>query len=441
MVNDCFFDLVRCVVYGDLNPLELRMIKLFARKPALVLPLIALLATAGIVMAKRSDDEGAHRRHKAPRLMSRSTVPPKPSWQTQLDLRKLVNRNGRLVQKLRSGEDVSYTLDPVLQKRASLYLKRYELPYGAIVMTDVKSGNILALAGHSSVQPEAKQVNWALKPWAPAASVFKLVTAAALLERGVPADATVCYHGGLRGLRAHHLKNDPRRDQSCRTFSTAIAKSINPIVAKLANRYLSQKELQDMAKRFRFNSKIPFALPVGISSAEIPEDALERAKVSAGFWHTQLSPLHGALIASTIANQGVTRWPQLIDKVQGRDGKKIKVNGPRSSRTLSADAAKKLAKMMAKTATRGSGRRGFFTRRGKALLPGLSVAGKTGSLSKGNIHYSWFVGFAPADKPKVAFSVLLGNPARWRIKASTAARLILTDYLAAKPSKLALATP
>lgn len=418
------------------------MIKLFTKKPALVLPLIAVLASAGIVMAKHSTGKGSALGKEKPGLLSRSLAPPKPSWRQQLNLGKLINEGKFLVQDLLGGEKITTTLDPTLQQRASLYLQRYELPYGAIVMTDVKSGRVLALAGHSSAQPTVPDENWALKAWAPAASVFKLVTAAALLERGIPANTTVCYHGGLRGLQTHHLKNDPRRDQSCRTFSTAIAKSINPIVAKLANRYLGRSQLQDMSRRLSFNRAIPFDLPVGVSSAEIPDDPFERAKVSAGFWHTQLSPLHGALIASTIANGGLTLWPRLIDTVQDSEAKIIltagQTAGPKSTRAFSADAAQKLAKMMVETTTRGTGRRGFFNRRGKALLPGIRVAGKTGSLNKGSIHYSWFVGFAPADKPEVAVSVLLGNPDRWRLKASTAARLILTDYFAEKPPELAL---
>lgn len=343
----------------------------------------------------------------------------------------------RLVQRLPDGRRVVFTLDPVLQRQAKALLRDYEIPYGAIVMYDLRSGAVLVLAGHSAHDQRLGARELCLTPWAPAASIYKLVTAGALLTRGVAADAPVCYHGGLRDLQEEHLRPQPRLDHTCRSLGDAVAHSINPIVAKLATRYLDRTALVDWSTRFGFNRPIPFELAVTPSSADIPSSELERARAAAGFWHTALSPLHGAVIAGVAANGGLLRWPHLVRQGRGSaagdsaagDSADLAPDG-RDLRVLDRHVAARLAAMMARTTTQGSGRRGFIGRGGRPYLPELSVAGKTGSLSRRDpqLDYSWFVGFAPTEHPEVAFAVLLANPPRWRIKASTAARLLLERY-------------
>lgn len=95
---------------------------------------------------------------------------------------------------------------------------------------------------------------------------------------------------------------------------------------------------------------------------------------------------------------------------------------------ISKATATQLKAMMALTVSNGTARGGFYDRRGRPYLGELTVAGKTGSLARNSpyLHYNWFAGFAPVDRPKVAFAVLLGNPMRWRIKATHAARHLLT---------------
>jgi peptidoglycan glycosyltransferase len=85
--------------------------------------------------------------------------------------------------------------------------------------------------------------------------------------------------------------------------------------------------------------------------------------------------------------------------------------------------------------TDGTSRSAFLDERGRTLLPGMAVAGKTGSLSGNNPFkaYSWWVGYAPADKPKIALAVLVVNGALWRIKSSFVAREILREYLGPRP--------
>src|SRR5438132_607344 len=73
----------------------------------------------------------------------------------------------------------------------------------------------------------------ALEPWAPAASVFKLVTASALVAGGTDGDTNVCFHGGIRSVTESNLRDD-KRDNVCHTLTFGVAHSNNALVGKLA---------------------------------------------------------------------------------------------------------------------------------------------------------------------------------------------------------------
>ena len=408
------------------------MLGFFRERPAIGLLVVLSFFITGAVMAHRNGPNAV----SGPGLaLSKKKARPKqaapaPSWRHQLDLERLRAEDGALVQRLKDGGKLVTTLDPDLQTYAQKLMASYELPYGAMVLTEVGSGRVKVLAGHSSRDKQVDTEALTLTPWAPAASVFKLVTASALLARGVPANATVCYHGGLRGLNKDNIVDNPKLDTACRTLSYAVAKSVNPVMGKLALKYLDAKRLKGWADRYGFNREIPFELPILPSKAAVPTDRLELARVSAGFWHTELSAMHGALIASVAANKGLMRWPSVVSQVVKADGSVEPPDPSRGERVLSRQAAGSLAKMMVRTTTMGTARKAFITRRGRPILGDMKVGGKTGSLSRNDpyLHYSWFVGFAPAQNPKVAFAVLLGNPAKWRIKAHTAARMLLQRY-------------
>ncbi len=423
------------------------MFGFFAKRPgACALAILSIFATGAVVAHQDGPDQPKQPSLSVERARKPAPPPAKVSWKDQLDLDALKAEGRRMVQVMPDGTRVETTLDADLQAHARKLMARYELPYGAMVMSRVSSGHVLALAGHSSRDRKVDTEALTLTPWAPAASVFKVVTAAALLARGVPADTTVCYHGGLRGLRMSNIVDNPRLDTACRSLSYAVAKSVNPVMAKLTLKYLSSSKLKRWAERFGFNKPIPFSLPVKPSKASIPSDKLELARVSAGFWHTEISAMHGAVIAGVAANGGVLRWPRLVSRVVQPDGAVENGEGLKGRRVLSHQAARKLRQMMVRTTTMGTARKAFKPRRGSAYLGDIKVGGKTGSLSRKDpfLHYSWFVGFAPAKKPEIAFAVLLGNPAKWRIKAHTAARMLLQKYFelkkerAKKQEKLAL---
>ena len=410
------------------------MIGFFRKRPRIGSLSIFLVFVTGGVLAHHS--KGSGERPRSPSLsIQKKTTPakkkqPARSWRQLVDLDQARLAGDRLQQRLPDGGRVTFTLDPDLQAWAKKHLESYNLPYGAMVMYDIRNGKTLVMAGHSSRNDEVDIEQLCLRPWAPAASVFKLVTATALLNRGVPAKAQVCYHGGMKGLSKSHLKDNPRLDTTCRSLSYAIAKSINPIMGKLAVRYLGQKHLMRWSRRLGFGQPIPFDLPVVPSKASIPKERLDLARVAAGFWYTEMSPMHGAALAGVAASGGLLHWPHVVQSVHRPGGGHEVPARKVPRRVINRYYAKQLRLMMVRTTVMGSARRGFQSRRGRPFLREIKVGGKTGSLSRQHpyLQYSWFVGFAPANKPEVAFAVLLGNPMRWRIKAHTSARMLLSQY-------------
>ena len=336
------------------------------------------------------------------------------------------------VAPLGSGRAVLTTV-PRLQERIERLLAEYRVPWAAAVLLEPSTGRVLAMAEHSQREPGKRGLS--LEARAPAASVFKIVTSSALLHRGFEPGAEVCFHGGQHRVMPANLTDDPRRDRRCLSLSSALGKSANVVFAKLADRALNAGLLRAEADRFLFNQTIPFAQKIETSRADIPDEPFALATTAAGFGPVRLSPLHGAVVAAIIANGGIFVPP---DVVASATGVAVPVmTGPR--RVLDERVAAELAAMMRTTVTEGTGRRAFRAPRShKSSMQGLTVAGKTGSLSEADPFrdYSWFVGFAPADNPKVAFAVVVVNDRSWRVKAPYVARAAVeawADWESGKP--------
>jgi cell division protein FtsI/penicillin-binding protein 2 len=318
------------------------------------------------------------------------------------------------------------TLDAALQARLTRALESYRVPWGATVLLEPATGRVLALAEHSRAEPARRGL--ALAALAPAASIFKIVTAAALLEQGVGPDGEVCYHGGKRRLQPGLLRDDPRRDRRCLSLSAAFGHSANVVFAKLADRDLDPALLRTAAERFLFNAPIPFSREVEVSTAEIPSDPFDVANTAAGFGEVKLTALHGALLAAIVANRGVMVPPVLVDAVEGGP----LPAAPAPWRVVDEGVAGALADMMRETVTAGTARRAF--RRVASSLRGVQVAGKTGSLADPSPYrdYSWFVGYAPADRPTVAVATVVVNDRLWHARATTVAKEALEAYFATR---------
>jgi penicillin-binding protein A len=363
----------------------------------------------------------------------KSKEPPKLEG---LDLLRLDLRPQRVLAPLKEGQTAELTLDPAVQRVARAQMQKYRLPEGGVVVMDIKTGRLLAYASYVN-EGEAFDVN--ARAGAPAASVFKVITGAALVEKGgLNSESEQCYHGGKSRILPDELVEDARRDKWCATLAIAMGRSLNVVFGRLAQKHLTPEDVAQMGGAFGFGASVPFAVPNEPPKIEIPQEPIEFARASAGFWHTTLSPLLGASIAQTVANGGVTLEPRIVQAVtRGSEELWREEREPRVlRRAIKPETAAQVSRMMRETVANGSAFKSFHDAKGKPYLPGVAVAGKTGTLTdyKLNRFYTWFVGFAPAEAPEVAISTLVVNTPSWQIKAPQLAREVLRTYFDKKGS-------
>ena len=373
----------------------------------------------------------------APSPAAAPSALPKDWAAAGLDISKGKEVEGKWVQTLPSGLRVTMTIDPQVQGRMSALQAQYKLPYGGLVLLESATGRVLAMVGHARENQDTGRA-FPREVAAPSASVYKVITAAALLEHtGISPTASVCYHGGRSSLSPKNIEGDRRLDTRCGTLSDAVAWSINSLIAKLAYTHLDLKTSNRWAHKFGFNQPIPFELEVGQSQAESLPDRHERARQAAGFWHTYISPLHGAMIAAAVDNQGVMMQPSLIERVEDAKGKVLLEFKPRRwRRVMKPSTAKTLHAMMKRTASVGTARKYFRHR--KDFPRDITVGGKTGTLSRKTpsyLGYTWFVGFGQDDQRasrRVAVGGLVCNKPLWHIKGPWMASEAIRVYMAKK---------
>jgi cell division protein FtsI/penicillin-binding protein 2 len=329
------------------------------------------------------------------------------------------------------GRRATLTLDPTLQEEAERLLSEARAPRAAIVAL-APDGRVLALAGRAADDVKggrgAPDDSLALSSWAPGASIFKLVTASALVAGGMSADDTVCYHGGLRSIGETNLVDGPG-DHACASLLFGVAHSNNAIVGKLAYQHLQPEALTAMAHTLGLDAPAPGALglPAALATLALPATHdLAFAQAAAGFSDTKLSALGGALLAATFADDGEQPTPRLIDAI---DGQQVPAAAaPR--RVLAEDVARQVARMMVASCEVGSASRAFGRHRK------VTAAGKTGTLTRTEPFYmehSWFVGYAPAEAPQIVVAVVLGNAESWQLRAQEAARRLIDRAMRRAP--------
>ena len=364
--------------------------------------------------------------HRASTKLATALTPPF----ADVDIDRARPMGERWVVPRRDGTRAVLTVDHDLQSHIQELFRTYDVPAGGLVAIEPQTGRVLAYVGYEAGKGDNMDV--VTDPTPPAASVFKIITASALLDAGVKSTTSVCYGGGMRGLNSADLVDSKTRDRWCATLADALGYSINAIFAKLADRHLNQERMAQYVSAFGFGQRLPFDLPASPSPAEVPQSRLERARMAAGFWHSQLSPLHGALLASTIANDGGMPYAAIVDRIESSSGQTLYRHSPQTFRQVVPRlTARRAGEMMTRTVTHGTAKKAFWDSRGRPFLPGISVAGKTGTLSRSNPYrrYTWWVGYAPVDDPKIAVASLVVNEPKWRIKASYVAREALREYL------------
>jgi len=390
----------------------------------------------------RATAQGAHPRGQpalpapvalAASAAQRPALPPAPPPLAGIDLGKLQLHGDEATAPAAGSRVAHLSVDPALQRATQKLLRGYGFPEAAVVVLDTATGRTLVWASHVEKGPYR---DLCIEATAPAASVFKIVTGAALLETaGLSPEARQCYSGGETRINPIDLVDDRRRDRWCATLGEAMGRSLNTVFARLALRNLAPADLANTATAFGFGEPVPFDVPVAPSAAHIPEDKLGFARTAAGFWNTTLSPLGAATIASTVANRGEIVRPFIVESVTDGDAVLYQAS-PRQvvRRALRPETATALTAMLESTVTLGTSYRAFHDLEGRTFLPNIPVAGKTGTLTRAETEqfFTWFVGFAPSRAPEVALAVLVVNTPTWRAKANVVARDVLRSYFAGR---------
>lgn len=324
------------------------------------------------------------------------------------------------------GASVELTVDPAAQKAAAEGLGDQR---GAVVALDPRTGAILAmvssptydpneLAGHdvTKVQKAYKDlnadeddplVNRAISgDLYPPGSTFKIVTSAAALSSGKYDENSQVYGGARLDLpqTSTDLPND--FPGSCGPnnrvdLTHALEISCNTAFGSLGLT-LGGDALREQAAKFGFGDRLNVPMPVTPSTVPTGMNPPQTAQAAIGQFDVRVTPLQMAMVSAGIANKGVVMSPYAVKTVRSPDLDVLEQARPQElSEAVSEDVAAQLTRMMEKVVTSGTGTR--------AQIPGISVAGKTGTAQqgKGEPPHAWFTAFAPADDPKVAVAVVV----------------------------------
>jgi cell division protein FtsI/penicillin-binding protein 2 len=349
--------------------------------------------------------------------------PPEPAA-PPLDLASFHHTQAGLIA---TKDAASITIDPGLEPSVDQLLAAADPQWGGAVLAEVKSGKILAFSQYRRTgEPRYQELATRLFP---SASVFKLVTTAALLEHTpVTLHTRVCVSGGEHGIARRHLVAPNRGPKGgvvqCLPFSRALGLSVNAAYAQLVTRYLTRADLQGTVDRFGFNQPLAFDAPALLGKVDLPSDDLQFARTAIGFENTELTVLGATAISLMIAREGKQVPLRLLANDAGAEPEK-------PTRILRATTAHRIAHMMELTVHGGTALSSFTdpqTRR--SYLADLRVAAKTGTLKQEGRSQtvSWFTGFAPARNPKVVVTVMLENGPHFRAKAADVARDLLRVY-------------
>ena len=335
----------------------------------------------------------------------------------------------------KQGATIVTTLVPEIQEAAAAAAAA-EAGDVAIAAIDPATGDVLALVSEptydpnllASQDPKVVRDSWdalnedpdkpllsrASDELFPPGSTFKLVTASAALENGfgpdslwpnpneldLPlTDATIENFGGSTCSGGSQI-----------TLADALRQSCNVVFGEVGLE-LGADALAEQAREYGFTSEpgedlVPFDIPWTSGVFPAPETFAEREPAVAisaiGQQDVAANPLQMALVAAAIGNGGVEMQPRLVTEARDPTGQVIAEFAPQEfSQPLSAANAAALTQMMVGVVESGTGT--------AAQIPGVTVAGKTGTAQHGegaNPH-AWFVSFAPAEAPEVAVAVIV----------------------------------
>jgi len=311
-----------------------------------------------------------------------------------------------------------------LDKRNSRYI--------GIVAMEPATGRILAMVGYDKT---GDSNNPCIEKRFPAASVFKIVTAAAAIqELGLLPDSQLTYNGRKHTLYKSQLGTAQNRYTNQTTFRKSFAQSINPVFGKIGTHRLGRELLAKYAEAFGFNRQIEFDVSLPASTFQITDEPYYWAELASGFNRdTRISPLHGALIASVVLNGGKLVEPSIVDKVTDPTGRIVyRTRSENIQEVISPAACRQLTDLMQATVEDGTLRQTFRDADRDWVLSKLNIGAKTGSINSRNndARYDWFVGFAREKEgdAQFALSAVVAHEDYIGVRAGDYARLAIRHY-------------
>ena len=328
------------------------------------------------------------------------------------------------------GNDIVTNIDPEAQRIALEGLQ--SVPgFGAVVAIEPSTGRVRVLASNPPFDPnrvpyeltklnrneaEAPLVDRGTQSRYPPGSTFKVVTAAAALDSGTITPDTPIDAPGSLDVQGQPLENDFGTSYSGLTLDDALTNSVNTWFAQVGER-VGEDTLFEYMDKFGFNTRPAIDIPseelttsgiVELESGDVlsPSDPIDIARVAIGQERLLATPLQIAEVAAAVANKGKLMKPQIWSRVIDPDGRVIdRLDPSEFSQPISEETAAELTTAMEGVVSGGTGT--------NAAIPGVPVAGKTGTAeTPGNAscgggsaeNQAWFMGFAPADEPRIAIA-------------------------------------
>lgn len=337
------------------------------------------------------------------------------------------------------GADIITTLDLGIERALVTDLARYAR--GAGVVLDPRSGAVLALASVPSYDPNRLDALWpslvsntvsplldrSTQGLYPPGSTFKIVTASDALDAGTIAMQSTFTDPGRLAVGNYVVHDDAGEATGTQDLAGAFALSSNVDFAQIALK-LGVDRWFTYAARWGLGGPVDFDLPVARDRLPKKEDVYPGILAQLGFGQANLlvTPMRIALVGATIAHDGSTPRPYLVRRIAG--GTTALATHPETiAQPISSDVAHEVRDLMVDVVQHGTGT--------AARLPGVSVAGKTGTAT--NPHgasHSWFVAFAPAERPRVVVAVIVENVGYGAAYAAPIARDVMRVALARQRS-------
>ncbi|MDR2750219.1 MAG: hypothetical protein LBC41_06125 [Clostridiales bacterium] len=346
-----------------------------------------------------------------------AAVEAKANFRLQKASLEMVQRiTGLFTQKKPKGDSVVLTVDSDLQTLAYEGLKGKK---GAVVIVEPSTGKILAMVSAPSFDPNEASANWATlskdadtspllnraaQGLYPPGSIFKIATSVAILENIPEAKTTTVNCEGTQIFSSKKLSCFNKNVHGTVNLESAFAVSCNIYFASMGLK-VGPTKLSETANKLMFNTAIPFDLDASISSFQLDKNSLERDILdsSIGQGKTMATPLHMALLASSVANGGIMMSPYIIDHYVSYNGQSHTKRMPSMLSTpFTQEESNVLSQMMKSAVDYGTAT--------KAAVSGIDIAAKTGSAETSNNQtHGWLVAFGPYENPKWALCAIVEN--------------------------------